>query len=273
MSSGNAHGAATNRWVLAAGALATGGVFVLPLLWMVLAAIVPSARWGESLFPSPFRAGPGNFAVLLARFDFVLYLANSVFIAGMGVLLQWLLATTGGYALAMHRVPGRRVLLAMLTALLIIPMELLIAPQYRLVQGLGIANTSVGLVLPWSVNALGVLYFTRVIAGVPRGMIDAARIAGAGEFAVFRSIVLPMIRPASSTFCLIAFVGLWHGFLWPSIILHRDALFTLPLGVSQMTGGYREDYGALIAGTLLSVLPAGVVTALLFAGMRESGRA
>ena len=83
---------------------------------------------------------------------------------------------------------------------------------------------------------------------------------------MFWRIVLPLVRPMIGAFCLISFMASWNSFVWPIIVLHRDGLFTLPLGVSKMIGVYHEDYGAMMAGTFLSIIP---VIVLFFALQRE----
>ena len=244
-------------------------VFALPLVWLLLAAFVPTSRWGAwGPLPDPASVSLTNFATFFGAVRAGVYLANSLFVAGIAVLSQWYIASLSGYAIARHGFVGKRLLVGVLLVLLVLPGELLLAPQYRTVQSLGLIDTTAGLVLPWTVNALGVLYFARVCSMIPEGTLEAARLDGAGEWRTHWTIAVPLTRPASCAFCLIAFITSWNGFLWPSIALHRDELFTLPLGISQMFNGYREDYGALMAGTLLSVIPPIVVLALLQRGMR-----
>jgi len=246
-------------------AWAVAGVFVAPLAWLAVASFLPAAGWTEAGGPTL-----ANFASLAGRINFWLAVLNSVFIASAVVLLQWATASAAGFVLALHRFAGRRLILGLMLVLLVVPSELLLAPQYQIVHALGIVDTSAGLILPLSVSALGVLYFTRVIESVPRDILAAARADGCGELALYWRIVLPMVRPSTSVFCLIAFIAAWNAFVWPSIVLHRASLFTLPLGVSQMIDGYREDYGALMAGTLLAVLPAFVVLIVLQRGTRDA---
>jgi multiple sugar transport system permease protein len=245
--------------------------FSLPLIWMLLAAFTPVGAWGTwGPMPDPRSLSVVNFVSFFTEVRAGVYLVNSLFVASLAVLSQWYIASLSGYAIAKYRFAGRRVLIAIMIGLLVLPGELLLAPQYRIVQSLGLIDTSAGLVLPWTVNALGVLYFARVSAMIPDTLLEAARLDGCGEFRTHWRVVVPLTRPASCAFCLIAFITTWNGFLWPSIVLHRDAIFTLPLGVSQMINGYREDYGALVAGTVLAMLPPTVVFAVLKRGVRST---
>jgi ABC-type glycerol-3-phosphate transport system permease component len=98
---------------------------------------------------------------------------------------------------------------------------------------------------------------------VPDEMLQAARIDGCNEFQIFWHVVLPVSRPIIGAFCLIAFMGTWNSFLWPQIILQSSDRFTLPIGLNQMVGVYEADYGALMSGTLLAVLPVVVLFFLL----------
>jgi ABC-type glycerol-3-phosphate transport system permease component len=124
---------------------------------------------------------------------------------------------------------------------------------------LGLLDSVAGLILPASVSFFGILLYQRAMAAVPDDLLDAARLDGCGEFQVYWRVALPAVRPTTAAFCLIGFVATWNGFLWPSVVLYTHERYTLPIGLNQLVGAYREDYGALMAGVFVSVIPSMVL--------------
>jgi len=129
------------------------------------------------------------------------------------------------------------------------------APLYELIYRLGLVDSYLGLIVPGAVSVFGMFLFRQSMMQIPDELLQAARIDGCSEFRIYWEIVLPVSRPMIGAFSLIAFMGSWNSFLWPQIILHNEQRFTLPIALNQMVGLYSQQYGTLMAGTLLSVLP------------------
>jgi len=147
-----------------------------------------------------------------------------------------------------------------------IPGQLTMAPLFELLHRLGLVDSYLGLIIPGAVSVFGIFLFRQSIQAIPDELLQAARIDGCSEFQIYRDIVMPVSRPMIGAFCLISFMGTWNSFLWPQIILHNRNLFTLPIALSQMIGVYNQEYGMLMAGTLISVLP---VVILFFVLQKE----
>lgn len=242
-------------------------VTMSPLIWMASATVRPPERFYDyDFFPPLDDWSLESYRSLFRSINFFAYLLNSVFVAGVTVVAQILLASMGGFALAKYRFAGKKLVMLLMLSTMVIPAEVMLAPQYQIVQALGLMDTTAGLILPTAVSVFGVFLFRQAILGVPDELLQAARIDGCADFTIYWRIALPLVRPMVGAFCLIAFMGSWNSFVWPIIVLHRDEMFTLPIGVSKMIGVYREDYGAMMAGTFLSILP---VIALFFALQRE----
>lgn len=253
------------------GALATylvlgvaGTVTLAPLAWLVAAAFTTDS----GIASATFIAGPahwtlGNFPALFAKVDFARYLANSLLVAGLGTLLQAFFAALGGFALAKHRFRGKGPLMLLMLGTMMLPGQMLMAPMYELLYHLGLMDTQAGLIVPGVVNVFGILLFRQAMLGVPDELLDAGRIDGCGEFRLFWSIALPVVRPMMGAFCLIAFMAQWNSFLWPQIVLQSESRFTLPIGLSRLVGTYGNEPGLLMAGTLLAILPVMVLFLLL----------
>jgi len=137
------------------------------------------------------------------------------------------------------------------------------APLYEQIYRLGLIDTYAGLIIPGAVNVFGIFLFRQAILQVPDELLHAARIDGCSEFRIYWDVVMPISRPMIGAFCLISFMGSWNSFLWPQIILHSKERFTLPIGLNQLVGPQQSQYGALMAGTFLSILPIIVLFLLL----------
>src|SRR5438552_10448300 len=168
-----------------------------------------------------------------------------------------------GFALAKYEFRGKKAIMLLMLATLMIPGQVIIAPLYELVYRLGMVDSYLGLIIPGAVSVFGIFLFRQAILQVPDELLHAARIDGCTEFRIYWDVVMPVSRPMVGAFCLIAFMGSWNSFLWPQIIMHSTHHFTLPIGLNQMVGLYQQFYGMLMAGTLLSVLPVVVLFMLL----------
>ncbi len=194
-------------------------------------------------------------------------LLNSVFYASVSGVLATLCAAMGGYALARFAFRGRAAVTALVLGALIVPAPLLLAPGYALVHRLGLLDTFAGLILPGLAPAFGVYLFRQaMLNAVPPDLLEAARMDGCGEVRLFFEIVLPLCRPMLGAFLLITFIGAWNNFIGPQIILQSPERFPLAVALAQVKGIYGTDYGLLMAGTLVSILP---VMALFIGLQRE----
>jgi ABC-type glycerol-3-phosphate transport system permease component len=244
-------------------AVASIGLLTLtPLVWLVAA----TTKNPEDLFHYTFfapRITSLNFHELFRQVPFYRYLINSLFIASTIVLIQLFFSSLAGYALAKYEFRGKRATMVLMLATLVIPSQILYAPLYELTYHLGLVDSYLGLIIPSVVGVLGIFLFRQSILQVPDELLDAARIDGCSEFRIYRDIVMPVSRPMIGAFCLMTFMGSWNNFLWPQIILHHAERFTAPIALNQLVGLYQQQYGTLMAGTFLSVLPVIILFILL----------
>ena len=194
------------------------------------------------------------------------YFINSIFIATASTLLTLFFCSLGGYAFAKYRFRGQKILFGILLASMMVPFQVLLVPLFGLMYDIGWLNSYKAIVIPFSVGAFGVFLMRQFIVTIPSELIDAARIDGCSEFGIYYRIVLPIIKPALGALTIYSFLGSWNGYLWPLIILRDEAKYTLPIGLANLVGIYRQDYGMLMAGTLLSLMP---IVILFLAMQRE----
>ena len=194
------------------------------------------------------------------------YFINSVFIATASTLLTLFFCSLGGYAFAKYQFRGKTILFGILLASMMVPFQVLLVPLFGLMSDIGWLNSYKAIIIPFSVGAFGVFLMRQFIITIPSELLDAARIDGCSEFGIYYRIVLPIIKPALGALTIYSFLSSWNGYLWPLIVLRDEAKYTLPIGLANLIGIYRQDYGMLMAGTLLSLLP---IVILFLAMQRE----
>ncbi len=181
---------------------------------------------------------------------------NSLFLSSVHAILTVLFCSMGGYALSKLEFKGREFVTTLVLTALIIPGTLLLAPGFQLLYQLGLLNTYTGLLLPGLTPAFGVFLFRQaMINGVPRELIEAARIDGAGEARIFFELVLPLVRPMMGAFLMISFMGTWNNFINPQIVMQSPELQPLSVALNNLKGLYGSDYSLIMAGTIVSIAP------------------
>jgi ABC-type glycerol-3-phosphate transport system permease component len=235
-----------------------------PLVWLMAAAFKgPDDLFHYMLFPPLSQFTVVNFQELFKTVPFARYLLNSIFIASATVIVQLFFSSLAGFALAKYEFQGKRPFMILMLATLMIPAQVTMAPLYELIYRLGLMDSHAGLIVPQAVSVFGIFLFRQYFLQVPDELLHAARIDGCSEFRLYWDVVMPISRPIVGAFCLISFMATWNSFLWPQIILHQRDRFTLPIALNQLVGLYQQQYGTLMAGTLLSILPVMLLFLLL----------
>jgi multiple sugar transport system permease protein len=274
------------------GLLTVGALVTLtPLIWLIAATFkTPGDFFHYNFFPidwenlfawntltHPWRILPflwhifdrftfGNFGKLFHEMPFLRFLMNSCFIAGATVFVQLFFSSLGGFALAKYEFRGKRLIMVVMLATMMVPGQVTMGAMYRLLCDVRLIDSHLGLIVPSIVTVFGMFLFMQSMRHIPDELLQAGRVDGCTEFGLYWNIALPVSRPMIGAFCLISFMGTWNSFLWPQIILQNQARFTLPIGLRAMVNLYTQEYGALMAGTLLSILP---VVVLFFVLQKE----
>ena len=197
-----------------------------------------------------------NIRTLFTELTFTRNLFNSALLASVTSVLATLFSAMGGYALAKLQFQGREFYTKFVLTTLVVPSVLLLAPTYQLLYWLGLLDTFSGLILPAMAPAFGIYLFRQtMISSVPDEVLAAARIDGCSEIRIFFSIALPLVKPMIGAFVLISFLGMWNNYIGPQVVLQSAEKFPLSVAVAQLKGVYNQDYGMMMAGTLVSVAP------------------
>ena len=215
-------------------------VMVLPFVWMVLSSVKPDAEV-TAVPPTwwPREITLDNYQVLFTKLDFPRYFMNSVVVALAVTVGNVVFGSMLGYALAKLEFPGKRVLFALV-----------------LTTNLGLTDTLPGMFLPFLAGPFGVFLMRQFISGLPDELIQAARVDGAGELRIFRSVVMPMCGPAVATLGILTFLTSWNNFLWPLVVAQDEERYTLPVALALYSVGQNATkYGLLLAGAVVVVIP------------------
>jgi multiple sugar transport system permease protein len=192
-------------------------------------------------------------------------MANTLFVTVVIVLGQLLFSSMGAYAFARLQFRGRDVLFLVFLASMLVPSAVTLIPMFILVRELGWVNNLMGLIAPYVLGSGFATFFLRqFMLGIPTELEDAARMDGAGHFTIFTRIIIPLVRPALAVLGIFGFVFFWNDFLWPLIVINSDTLKVITVGIASLAQGpFATDWGVLMAGAVLSILP--LVLAFLFA--------
>lgn len=245
----------------------TGGLVLLvgPFLWMLLGSFRPD-RELKQVPPAWLPQDPTleNYRNLFERLDFPTYFVNSAVVALAITLGNLVFCSMLGYALAKLDFPGKRVIFVLVLATLMVPGVVTFVPLFVLISNMGMVNTFPGLIFPFLAGPFGVFLMRQFIQSLPDELIHAARVDGAGEWRVFRSIILPLCKPALATLGILTFLTSWNNFLWPLVVAQSEEKYTLPVALAiYAIGENRSDYGLLMAGSVVIILPVLVVFLLL----------
>jgi len=237
-------------------AVAVALLFAFPLYWMVVTAVSPLAdlRSGDyGLWPHQLLLS--NLSHAWNSFPFSRWLLNSVVIAVVSVALTVSINIACGYAFAKLRFPGRDLLFLLIISTLMIPVQVLMVPQFQIVTGFGWLNSDLGVIIPRAAEAFGIFFARQYFRSVPDELIEAARIDGAGEWAIFRRIALPLAKPLIAVLIIFTFMWRWNEFAWPLIILKDTDAYTLPIGLLFLKGQYSTDVTAVMSIAMISTVP------------------
>jgi ABC-type glycerol-3-phosphate transport system permease component len=248
------------RFVLAAAAII---IMMFPIYWMLRTSVATT----DELSTLPVRLWPqafhwSNYVRPWRQYPFGRWLANSVVIAVLSVGLTLIINLSAGYAFAKLRFPLRNVLFLLIISTLMIPVQVIMVPQFQVVIDLHLLNSTWGVVLPRLAEAFGLFMARQFFLGIPDELIEAARIDGAGHLRTYWSVVLPLSGPLIAALVIFTFMWRWNEFVWPLIVLTDADAYTLPVGLQFLISQFGSDFGPLLAMSFLSILPMLLVFAL-----------
>lgn len=251
--------------ILYAVILTGAAVFMmLPFYFMFLSSLKPGTevlRNGLSLTFDPGVSSFSNYQALSAYRDGIYWMwyRSSVIILVLQTAVGLFFASLAGYALAMYRFKGRRVLDVLVLILLMMPFEILILPMYRMMIRLHMTDTYLGVIVPYLVPAFMVFFFRQYAIDLPRELIEAGRIDGCTDYGIFFRIMVPIMIPAFGAMAILSAMNSWNNLLWPMIVLSDNEKFTIPIGMGTTITPYGNAYDVLMPGAVMAVVPIVVI--------------
>ena len=239
-------------------------IFVLPLVQMVLTSFMSTAEINQfppKLVPSSLHLE--GYRALLTETPVVRWFGNTVLVSAVSVISHLVLCSTAGYGFARLKFAGRGLAFLIIIATVMIPLQLLMIPTYLMFARIGIVDTLAAAFVPWLASAFGIFLMRQFFLSLPVELEEAALIDGCGTWRTFRSIVLPLARPALATLAIFTLLSSWNDLLWPLVAINDDSRFTLQVGLANFQGTRRTEWSELMAGNVIATAP--LILAFLFA--------
>ncbi|HEX6683519.1 MAG TPA: carbohydrate ABC transporter permease [Candidatus Limnocylindrales bacterium] len=232
-------------------------VFIGPFLIMLSMALKPASQPVFS-FPPDLIPRPPVLTWAIEAWTAVPYLRfmlNSVLYCGVGIPIYMLISALTAYPLAVMNFRGRTVVFFLILSTMFLPGELMLIPRFLVVSDLGMADSYAGVLLPGVLSAFGIFLLRQAFSGVPREIVDAARVDGCGEIRIFWRIMMPSVRPTLAVMAIFGFISTWNSFIWPLVVLKDSSKYPISLGVAYLAGVTGTDVRSMAAGTMISVIP------------------
>lgn len=235
-------------------------IILLPLFFMVTASFMQN----KEVMAMPYRWIPSslyvdNYVQAIRgndkSFIYLRNILNSLIVAVAVTLSNSLFAAITGYGLAKFRFRGRKIVLLLIMATMMIPFETIMIPLYLLVNEFQWQDSYAGLIMPFLVNAFGIFMMRQYLITFPEDLLDAARIDGLGEVSIFSRIVLPNSIPALTALGILTFRTQWDSMLWPLLITQSEEMKTIPLYIIKFTAEKYTNEGALMAAAVIASIP------------------
>lgn len=236
---------------------------IFPFIWLISTSLKGNA---ENIFAYPPQIIPSDFTLqnyvgVWKKVNFVAYFINSMVVAGLTVVLNLILSAMAGYPLARMEFAGKKASFFAVLATIMVPFQVIMLPVYLITLKLhlvdSVSNVAgyLGLVMPFAVSAFGIFLMRQAFLSIPKEMEEAAIVDGCNAFQAFFKVLLPMVKPSLAVLAIFTFIGSWGEFLWPSIVLTKEAMYTLPVGVNNLQGMFSSNWRFIAAGSILSTIP------------------
>jgi arabinosaccharide transport system permease protein len=235
--------------------------FLFPIYALVLASFRPGRdliRFGitaKTLIPKDLIL-----TYLVSLFTtkngvYLLWFRNSLIIVIFQTALSLLFSSLVGYGLGIYEFKGKKIILVLMLLVMMVPLQILILPLYRLMIAIKAMNTFQGIMFPFIVSPFAIFFFRQYVLGVPMDFVDAGRIDGLSEGGIYFRIMAPLMAPAFGAMAILGALQSWNNFLWPLIVMRTGNMFTIPVGLATLLTPYGNNYDMLISGSVMATIP------------------
>lgn len=225
-----------------------------PFLWLLSA----SFKNGQNIYSiNLFYKNPtlANYTGVFRFLSIGRYFLNTILITVSAIVIDVVFSSLCAYPLACMEFPGKKLVFGALVSTMIIPAAAGLVVMYLTISKMHLLNTYMGVILPSSVSVFSIILLRQAYLGIPKEMIEAAKIDGASELNIWFTIMLPEIKPAVSTVVIFDFIGKWNAFLWPIVVLQDPKKYPLATALQYLNGQFNYKFGYIAAGTIISIVP------------------
>ena len=235
-------------------------VFLLPFLLMLSDAFkaqdeimrIPPTLW-------PAHPSLSGFVTVLTQAPYLTWYRNSLLVAISVTALTLFTSSLAGYIFAKFEFPFKNAIFVLLLSTMMVPFPVIFIPSYLVVNYFHLLNTLWALIVPSIVSAFGVFMMRQFIASIPNDLIEAARIDGAGEFMIYRRVILPLVGSALAALGIFTFLESWNDYLWPLVVINDTDKSTLPLALSYFNSVHAQRFDLVMAATTMAIVPIVIV--------------
>lgn len=242
---------------------------LFPLISLIISSLRPSSelfRKGMTLNIDINELSFDNYRYIFTQASqYWKWYGNSLIVSILTIVLSLFFSSMVGYAMAVYDFKGKNFLFLIVVFIIMVPFEILMLPLYQLMTSLRLIDTYTGIILPGIVSASAVFFFRQYAMGLPRELMDAARIDGATEYGIFFRVMLPLMTPSLAAMAILQGLFSWNNFVWPLLVIRSNDLFTLTVGLQTLLTPYENNYDVLISGSMMTILP---IVALFIAFQR-----
>lgn len=235
-------------------------VFLMPIVWVIFSSFKPA---GELFTWPPTLLGRNpsldNYTQAFAAGDFGRWFLNTVVVSVLATVLTVIVNIMAGYVFAKYEFKGKKLLFGMVMVTLMIPLEVIMIPIFKVIVSTHMYNNLWGLIIPAVASPTAVFLVKQYYEPIPDALMEAARIDGASEMQILMRIMLPLAKPIFSVLCIFSFMWRWNDYLWPKLVINSKTKYTLQLALANFSGEYSVDWSSLLAMSVISMIPVLVV--------------
>lgn len=247
------------KWIINISFIIVSLIALFPLISLIVSSFRPSTelmRDGISFSINWDSISLDNYKyIFIQAGEYWNWYGNSLIVTGFTIVLSLFFSSMVGYALALYNFKGKNFIFLLVLVIIMIPFEILMLPLYQLMIDIQLTDTYTGIMLPLIIAPIAVFFFRQYAMGLPKELMDAARIDGCTEYGIFFRIMMPLMLPSFAAMAILQGLTSWNNFLWPLLVIRSSDMFTLPIGLATLLTPYGNNYDILIAGSVMTVIP------------------
>lgn len=236
-------------------------VFMFPLIWMLVSSFKDDAGifsdiTGISAFLPSFKPDVlFNYKEVLQRIPLIKAMANSFSYIVVVIVLGLVVNSMAGYGFARLKFPGKNLIFSLLLAVMVIPAQTVMLPQFSIIYKMGLSNSYLALILPAIASPMYIFLFRQNFLGIPESIEEAAKLDGASTLRIFFQLIMPLAKPIYATVTILVFIALWNDFVWPVMVISDTSKQTIQMALSSLFSISPVNYGNVMAGLTIVTIP------------------